>query len=173
MQRYPSGCILFDWGNTLMREFNEFSGPMKDWPYVQALPGAAEMLAALRPDWTLALATNADVSDEADIWAALQRVGLDQWLDKVYCFKKIGCKKPSIEFYQYILVDLKLVPRSVCMVGDNFMTDVLGANACGLRAFWFNEHSLDVRDNDLHRTIHELKALPVVLREFMRLPNPE
>jgi putative hydrolase of the HAD superfamily len=167
MQRHPSGCILFDWGDTLMRDFKEFSGPMKDWPRLQAVPGAAEMLAALRPDWTLALATNAGVSEEADIWAALQRVSLDHWLDKVYCFKRIGCKKPSMEFYQYILDDLSLVPRSVCMVGDNFTADVLGANACGLRAIWFNEHSPEMRENDLHRTIHELQALPGVLKRFM------
>ena len=101
------------------------------------------MLAALHPDWTLALATNADDSDEADIRAALQRVNLDRCLDKVYCFKKIGYKKPSLEFFQYILDDLKLTPQSVCMVGDNYEADVLGANACGIRAVWFNEHSLD------------------------------
>ena len=143
MRRHPQGCILFDWGDTLMRDFKEFNGPMKDWPRVEAVPGAAETLAALRPDWTLALATNANDSAEADIRAALQRVNLDRWLDKVYCFKKIGHKKPSLEFYQYILDDLKLTPRSICMVGDNFEADVLGANACGMRAIWFNEHSLD------------------------------
>jgi len=167
MDRHSQGCILFDWGDTLMRDFKEFNGPMKDWPRVEAIPGAAEMLAALRPNWTLALATNADVSTEMDIRAALQRVNLDQLLDKVYCFKKIGHKKPSFQFFQYILDDLKLTPRSIIMVGDKYETDVLGANKCNLRAIWFNEHSLEVREDDLHRTIHELGALPVSLKDFM------
>jgi putative hydrolase of the HAD superfamily len=167
MREHPKGCILFDWGDTLMRDFKEFNGPMKDWPFLEAIPGAAEILAVLRSDWILAIATNAGVSDEADIWAALQRVNLDQLLDKVYCFKKIGHKKPSFEFYQYILDDLKLTPQSILMVGDNYDADVLGANACGIRAIWFNEHSLEVREDDLHRTIHELGRLPVSLEGFV------
>jgi putative hydrolase of the HAD superfamily len=167
MPRHPRGCLLFDWGDTLMLDFKEFNGPMKDWPRVEAVSGAAEMLAVLRPDWTLALATNANDSVEVDIWSALQRVNLHQLLDTVYCFTKIGYKKPSMEFYQYILDDLKLTPRSIVMVGDNYETDVLGANACGMRAIWFNEHSLEVRENDLHRTIHDLRTLLDSLKDFI------
>lgn len=167
MQRHLRGCILFDWGDTLMRDFKQFGGPMKDWPRVQALPGAAKVLKVLHPHWTLALATNAEASGEADIRAALQRVDLDRWLDRVYCFRKIGHKKPSREFYQFILDDLKLAPRSICMVGDNYETDVLGANACGLRAIWFNERSLQEREDDLVRTIHHLRLLPASLQGLM------
>jgi putative hydrolase of the HAD superfamily len=166
MPRNPKGCILFDWGDTLMRDFKEYSGPMKDWPVVEAIPGAAEMLAALHPHWRLALATNAEVSSEADIRAALKRVDLDCWLDKIYCFKKIRYKKPALEFYRYILADLKLSPECLCMVGDNYEADVLGANACGMRAIWFNSHSLEERSGHLHRTIHALSALPEVLKIF-------
>ena len=166
MERKAKGCILFDWGDTLMRDFKEFSGPMKDWPHLEVIPEAAETLAALHASWTLAIATSADVSDEADIREALQRVDLAQWLDKIYCFKNTGYKKPALEFYRYILNDLKLTPRSVFMVGDHYAADVLGANACGIRAIWFNEHSPEVRENELHRTIHELHALPEALKGF-------
>ena len=167
MPGQPKGCLLFDWGDTLMRDIQEFTGPMKDWPRVEAIPGAAEMLAALHPDWILAIAPNAADSDEKDIRAALQRVDLDPWLDQVYCFRKIGHKKPSLEFFQYILEDLKLGPQSICMVGDNYEVDVLGANACGMRAIWFNEHSLEERQAALHRSIHNLAGLPEVLKDFM------
>jgi putative hydrolase of the HAD superfamily len=167
MPRHPKGCLLFDWGDTLMRDFKEYAGPMKDWPRLEAVPGAAGMLAALHPDWTLALATNADVSSEADIRAALERVGLDGWLEKIYCFKSVGYKKPSKGFYRYIQADLKLPPHSLCMVGDNYEADVLGANACGIRAIWFNPHSLEDRQGDLHRTIHALSGLPDALDSLM------
>ncbi|HTX93198.1 MAG TPA: HAD-IIIA family hydrolase [Anaerolineales bacterium] len=168
MGRHPKGCLLFDWGDTLMRDFKEFSSPMKDWPKVEAVPGAAEMLSALHPDWTLALATNADVSDEADIRAALQRAGLDRWLEKIYCFRKIGHKKPSPEFFRYILEDLGLSPDRVVMVGDNYEADVLGANACGLKAVWFNPHTDEERKNERQRTVRRLAALPDLLPEFMK-----
>jgi putative hydrolase of the HAD superfamily len=166
--RHPRGCILFDWGDTLMRDFKEFSGPMKDWPRVEAVPGTAEVLAALHPGWTLCLATNADVSTEADIRLALRRVGLDQWLDKLYCFKAIGHKKPSPEFFAYILNDLKLTPEQVIMVGDYYEADVLGANRSSLRAVWFNEGSEKNRTRDLVRTIHRLGELPAVVDGWIK-----
>jgi len=166
MSKQPRGCILFDWGDTLMRDFKESCGPMKDWPLVEAIPGAAELLSALHPNWILAIATNADISDEQDIRAALQRVALDQWLDKVYCFKNIGHNKPSLEFYLYILNDLKLIPQSVFMVGDNYEADVMGANRCGIRAIWFNNRDRENRKTDLLRTIHRLSELPMVLSRW-------
>jgi putative hydrolase of the HAD superfamily len=134
-------AILFDWGDTLMKVFPEYSGPMKDWPRVEAVPGAAEMLERLHKDWTLCLATNAADSDEAEIRAALRRVDLERHLDKVYCFKNIGYKKPAREFFEYILRDLGLPPEQVIMVGDDYVADVLGAQQAGLKAVWFNRTS--------------------------------
>jgi FMN phosphatase YigB (HAD superfamily) len=162
-----NGCILFDWGDTLMRDFKEFHGPMKDWPCVEAVAGAGELLSRLNPDWTLALATNAVDSDEADIRAALLRADLDRWLARVYCFKQIGYRKPSLEFFQFLLDDLKVTPARACMVGDLFEVDVLGANACGIRAIWFNEWTDEVRQGALHRTIHALRELPEALKDLM------
>ena len=139
MDKLKKGCILFDWGDTLMRVLPEYHGPMKDWPRVEAVPGAAEMLAALHQERTLALATNAADSDEQDIRAALRRADLERWLDHIYCFKKIGFRKPSPEFFAYILEDLGLPAEQVIMVGDDYMADVLGARQCGLRAVWFKQ----------------------------------
>jgi putative hydrolase of the HAD superfamily len=168
MRRRTKGCILFDWGDTLMRDFKEFNGPMKDWPRVEAVPGAAELLACLHTDWILAIATNADVSTEADIRSALQRVNLERWLDKIYCYKKIGHKKPSPEFFTYILNDLKLTPKQVIMVGDNYETDVLGANRSSLRAVWFNERSQEAHTEDMVRTIHQLGELPAIIDAWIK-----
>ena len=164
----PKSCILFDWGDTLMRVFPEFSGPMKDWLRVEAVSGAVDVLSALHVDWTLALATNAADSDEEDIRLALRRVGLELWLEKIYCFKAIGHKKPSPEFFNYILEDLGLSAGQTVMVGDDYVADVLGANRCGLRAVWLNERTDEEHKNKKQRTIHELGALPDLLPEFMQ-----
>jgi HAD superfamily hydrolase (TIGR01509 family) len=169
MNRTVRGCILFDWGDTLMVDFKDFSGPMKDWPRVGAVPGAAETLTGLHAKWALAIATNADVSDEPDIRAALRRVDLDPWIDRIYCFKNVGHKKPSPEFYRFILDDLGLPPERVVMVGDNYQADVLGPLACGLWAVWFNPHTDEERKNERQRTIHELSALPQLLKNWPNL----
>lgn len=161
-----SQCILFDWGDTLMRVFPEFNGPMSTWPHVEAIPYARQVLAELGPQWLLAFATNAAASDEADIWAALGRVDLSQFLDKAYCFRSIGHKKPSPEFFGYILDDLRMDRSRVVVVGDDFETDVLGANRSGIRAIWFNERSDEVREGKMYRTIHDFRSLSQTLRAF-------
>jgi putative hydrolase of the HAD superfamily len=110
MEQRPKGCILFDWGDTLMRDNKNFSSPMKNWPVVEAIPGAVEILPALQTRWILGIATSADISDEKDIRVAFKRVKLDRWLDKIYCVITTGHNKPSLGFYRYILYDLRLPP---------------------------------------------------------------
>jgi putative hydrolase of the HAD superfamily len=158
-----SGCILFDWGDTLMRVFPEFDAPMYTWPQVQAVDHAGDVLAGLRSQWMLALATNASASEEKDIWAALERVGLKKLLDKVYCYKMIGHKKPSREFFDYILRDLSVDRSQVVMVGDDFEADVIGANQSHIKGVWFNERTRENKQSPLYRTIHDLQNLPAAL----------
>jgi putative hydrolase of the HAD superfamily len=152
-------CILFDWGETLMRVFPEYDGPMVTWPQVEAMPHAEQVLAELQPLSILSVATNAADSDEAEIRAALDRVGLDKLLDKVYCYRKIGHKKPSKEFFDYILSDLGIERSHVLMVGDDFDADVMGANNCGIRAIWYNPRTEENRESSMHMTIHDLRQL--------------
>jgi len=159
-------CILFDWGDTLMQVFPQYSGAMVAWPQVAAVVGAAETLAALHPDYRLAVATNAHDSDEAEIWAALKRAGLAANLDKVYCFRNVCFRKPSVEFFEYILSDLGLPPEGVVMVGDDWEADVLGANQAGLRAIWLNSRSAEVRSGEQYQTIHSLLELPECLQKW-------
>ena len=159
-------CLLFDWGDTLMRVFPEFDGPMVTWPQVEAMPHAEQVLAELRARSILAVATNAADSEEAEIRAALERVGLEMLLDKVYCYRKIGHKKPSKEFFDYILADLGLESSQAIMVGDDFEADVVGANNCGIRAIWYNVRADEKRESPMHRTIYDLRSLPKTLDSF-------
>ena len=161
-----SRCVLFDWGDTLMRDIPEFSGAMITWPHVEAVPNVKEVLVELRPQWTLALATNTVDSDETAIWKALDRVGLHSLLDKVYCFQSIGHSKPAPEFFDYIVEDLGMDRRRMVMVGDGFEKDVLGANHSGIRGIWFNELSAEVRLGKMYKTICDFRSLPATLAEF-------
>lgn len=157
---------MFDWGDTLMRVFPDYDGPMVAWPRVEALPHVVDVLTQLRPHWRMALATNAAASTEEEIWRALGCVGLDRLLDKVYCYRTFGYKKPSREFFDTILRDLKLDRESVFMIGDDFEADVVGANLCDIRAVWLNERSDEIRVGEMYRTIHDFRDLPKALQEF-------
>ncbi|GAB4481591.1 MAG: HAD family hydrolase [Anaerolineales bacterium] len=158
--------LLFDWGDTLMRVFPAYHGPMCAWPKIETMPGARETLAALSANFRLALATNAADSQESEIWQALQRGGLDTLIRSVYCFQRLGCKKPSPQFFESILRDQKTDAGQALLIGDDFQADVLGANQCGLRAVWYNPLSAETRSAAQYRTIHHLNELPALLQDF-------
>ncbi|HNT25678.1 MAG TPA: ribonuclease HI [Anaerolineales bacterium] len=161
----PKRALLFDWGDTLMRVFPLFPGPMKDWPQVAAMPGAAEALAALQANWMLCIATNAADSNEEDIRAALRRVKLDEYIDTIYCYRSVGHRKPSPEFFDHILTDLNLDRTQVIMVGDDFDSDIQGANRSGLYAIWYTPRSQEVKQGEQYRSIGDLRQLPAIFKD--------
>jgi putative hydrolase of the HAD superfamily len=157
------GALLLDWGNTLMREFPEYQGPMVTWPRIELLPHVQEVLSQLHPNYLLVIASNAAESDEAAIWGVMERAGLADFIDRAYCFKNVGYKKPAPEFFHFILDDLGLEPEQAIMVGDDFAVDVLGASRVGLRAIWLNERTDEFRSGPLYQTIHDFDELPAAL----------
>jgi HAD superfamily hydrolase (TIGR01662 family) len=166
------GCLLFDWGDTLMRTFPQYAGAMKDWARVEAVRGAAEMLAGLHEEWTLALATNAADSDEEAIRAALRRAELDRWIDRIYCFKKVRARKPEREFFEFILEELDIAPGQAIMIGDDQEADIRGALRSGLKAIWFNEGTAEDMEGEGYTTVHALSEIPEALQRMRAFPNP-
>jgi HAD superfamily hydrolase (TIGR01509 family) len=157
LKRYS--VILFDWGDTLMKDDPSQSKPMIDWPQVEMIAGADALLESIHTNGrTIALATSADVSTEAQIRGALARVNLDRHVDKIYSFKNTGLKK-SPAFYQYVLNDLKIQPAQALMIGDSFEKDVLAANQVGIAGVWFNPSTQESRDGEAFVTVHSLAEL--------------
>ncbi len=53
--------VLFDWGNTLMVDHG-LAGPMAEWPRSTRYPARPRCSSALRDEYTIGVATNADAS---------------------------------------------------------------------------------------------------------------
>ena len=152
-------CVLLDWGDTVMRVFAEYSGPMEKWPKVELVPGVAEAIRQVRSDALVCLATNAADSNERAINAALARVGLNRLFDRIFCFETVGNRKPSEAYYQKVLCELGLPPEKVFMVGDDFYVDVLGAADVGIRSLWLNRSTGEDRSGGMYGTIHSFEEL--------------
>jgi hypothetical protein len=70
MLRYPT--ILFDWGDTVMRDDPASTVPMVQWQTVEVVAGIADVLAYLHSSGRRSiLATSASISDESQIREAL------------------------------------------------------------------------------------------------------
>ena len=158
--------IVFDGGDTLIKVDPAQTGPMMDWPVLEAVAGVPEMLGALDGRYRLVVGSNASDSDGAMVKAAMARIGLDRAFAAYFTRAELnGARKPELAFF--LALEQKLgVPRSeLVMVGDSYTFDILGATGAGWRSIWFNprcevvpalapEHSAEIRF---------MKDLPAVL----------
>ncbi len=148
---------LFDWGNTLMVDNPNFSGPMCDWPELEAIQGAVTTLEQLSSHAICCLATNANDSSEQQIRAALERVGLNQYLTHVFCSQALGCMKPHADYFAAIKATFNDSEQELIMVGDSLEKDILGAQACGFRGIWYNpQGQLTHKDIDTISSLTQL-----------------
>lgn len=125
--------VLFDWGDTLMRDIPGVPGKMCDWPEVEAVPGAVEALASLYRVARLYVASGATESTAEEIRIALSRVGLDRYVSGCFCRQNTGFQKPDLRFYRAVLRILGARPDEVTMVGDSLEKDILPCHALGLQ----------------------------------------
>jgi membrane-associated phospholipid phosphatase/beta-phosphoglucomutase-like phosphatase (HAD superfamily) len=135
--------VFLDWGNTLMVDNGMREGAMKDWDTVEAEVGAQEALLRLRARYRLVVATNAGDSPAFLVRLALERVGLDDYIDDVVSSADVGDHKPNYAFFRAALLQqgergLPLDPRRAVMVGDGTTNDIAGAQRAGIRTIWYN-----------------------------------
>ncbi len=164
----PVRALLFDWGDTVMRVFPDYRGPMAHWPHVEVVPGIEEALEALHPRYTIALATNASDSDASMVRAALERAGLEKYFDAVFTSQELGARKPAPAFFQAALSRLGCAAGEVAMVGDSYRADVIGAREAGLWSVWFNPAALPcpATSPSHDAEVHTMAELPAALESL-------
>lgn len=155
--RYPT--VLFDWGDTVMRDIPDRTTPMVEWEWVEVVDGVADVLAYLHNGGRqIVLATSAEISSEDQIRGALARGGLDTYFSRIYSFTNTNLPKGEA-FYRHILNDLRIPAADVLMVGDGFEKDVKIPNTLGIYAVWFNPRSDERRSDKLHVTVRSMREL--------------
>jgi len=75
--------------------------------------------------------------------ADLARIGLDRFFHFSISSRAFGKAKPAAEIFHAACTALGLPPEDVLHVGDDPLTDVIGASEAGLRSAWINRHGLD------------------------------
>ncbi len=78
-----------------------------------------------------------------------------------------GKGKPDAAIFQYALSQCNLQADEVIMVGDNLMTDILGAKRAGIRSVWINrENKQPVKDIKPSYEITDLEDLFPILADL-------
>jgi len=128
--------VVWDWGDTLMRDIPGNSGPMVSWPHVEAMPGAAQALGALSRLPVRCVATNATDSDGLRVAEALERVGLRRHLTHFFTSGELGVSKPDPAFFGCVAREVGISPRHLLSVGNDLRKDIVPAKAVGMVTVW-------------------------------------
>ena len=134
-------AVIFDWGDTVMRDFPEYPGPMAYWPEVEAVAGIEPALQQLQNDFICCLASNAVDSDAGLMGLALSRVNLRQHFQYLFTSRELGYKKPDTAFYRELLRRMNLQPEQCIAVGNSYEKDIVPAKSIGMHTIWFRPHS--------------------------------
>ena len=90
----------------------------------------------------------------------LQHAGILHLFEDTYISMDIGYDKPDVRFYEEALRRCRLQPNEVLMVGDSMTTDIIGAQAAGLDAVYFNRRN---EPTDPHSSVVVIQSLPELL----------
>jgi len=123
-----------------------------------------EILDHLKESYRLLLLTNGSPE--------LQKTKLEitpelvPYFDQIVISGDFGRGKPDPSIFEHALSVMELQKDEVIMVGDNLMTDVLGANRAGIKTVWINRH--DKERNEVIPTfeIKHLEELYPILTEL-------
>ena len=76
-------------------------------------------------------------------YSKLRSCGLMDYFDSVILSEDAGSNKPSSAFFDYAFRQTKASVETTVMIGDNFITDIQGAHAVGLRTIFLNRAQPD------------------------------
>ncbi|WP_462411759.1 HAD family hydrolase [Neobacillus sp. Marseille-QA0830] len=90
------------------------------------------------------------------------------YFDQIVISGDYGKGKPDQGIFEYALSKLSLSKDEAIMVGDNLMTDILGANRAGIKSVWINRHHKQGNDVIPAYEIECLAEIHTILEELNR-----
>ena len=93
----------------------------------------------------------------------LQHAGILHLFEDTYISMDIGYDKPDVRFYREALRRCGLQPSEVLMIGDSMTTDILGAQAAGIDAIYFNRRNEPLPLIENRESLIVINTLPQLL----------
>lgn len=138
------------------------SGGVDSWLYSVVDPNAIWTLQALRERGVeLIAASNSD----GTLVEELGQFGLDKCFDKFFDSTILGAKKPSADFYNYVLAS---APNCYCVhVGDDLINDGLAALANGFQRIIIFDPANIMPGLPSYFKVRSLTEIPIALDEWL------
>ena len=95
-------------------------------------PGVADVLTDLKNRYQIGLVSNGNTYPE--------RIGLTDIFSFVLLAQECGFAKPDRRIFEIALSKCGGEAEQAIHIGDSLQHDILGANRCGIRSVWLNQH---------------------------------
>lgn len=113
--------------------------------------------------YRLALLTNGPPGLQRE---KIEITGIGKYFTEIVVSGEVGYGKPDCRSYQLVLSRLGVKPESTVCIGDSLESDILGANAIGIKTVWVNRHRLS-RDESIVPDL-EVSNLGQLVATFIR-----
>lgn len=71
------------------------------------------------------------------------KLGLSKYSNHIVSSEEAGCEKPNKVIFDLAIDKLNLKKNEVCMIGDNFEKDILGASQNNIASIWLNTEKVN------------------------------
>jgi putative hydrolase of the HAD superfamily len=159
-------ALIFDWGDTVMRDYPKLKGPMAEWEHVELIPGVTDALEELRHNYICCIASNAGASNTFLMCKALKRVHALKYFLFYFTSKDLGYEKPDTRFFHVICDKIKIHPAQCIMIGNDYNKDIEGAKTLGMKTILFNEKNIKGKYPHADKVIHSMTELIDAVQEI-------
>jgi putative hydrolase of the HAD superfamily len=128
--------LLFDWGDTLMKDNPQCDSPMAFWENVEPMPEVMGTMPILHDKYRCVVVSNAKDSNAELMQKAFERIKLNRYFHEYITSKELGATKPNPAFFQGVLAKYQLVLSETIMIGNDYEKDITGAKAVGLKTIF-------------------------------------
>lgn len=149
-----------------MRDFQEYSGQMSEWPKVELISGIENVLQALQGHYKLVIATNVQESGTVEMRRALKRVNAERYFNSFFSSRELEVAKPDRRFFMEIAKRLNVDPKECLVVGNSYERDIVPASQAGMLAVFFNEKVQAGDFSIADFLIHSMPELMLVIDQF-------
>lgn len=123
-----------------------------------------QILDTLKENYQLLLLTNGSPDLQNTKLAITPE--LVPYFDQIVISGDFGRGKPDAAIFEHALSRMSFKKDEVIMVGDNLMTDILGANRAGIKSVWINRHDKERNEVSPTYEIQHLEELYRILEEL-------
>lgn len=120
-----------------------------------------ETLPALFGKYRMAVICNTGVTPGSTLRQLMKQDGILQYFDFLVFSDEVGWAKPNVEIFKYTLENIHMDSQNAAHIGDDEITDVIGAKKAGLTAVWLApDKSWTVPEADYHvKSVKELLTI--------------